>query len=358
MQNINIFLNWPQKKLLSHSIYPIFIPFAGCAKPCIFCAQHLQSGHLACIDENSTKNVLQKVHEDLLTRAKQGKKSVEIAFFGGTFTALSEKDFQACLDFTLQQKEQGHIVGARCSTRPDSLSNERLKLMQEVGFTTIELGVQSFDDHALMKAKRHYTQKTVEEACTLVKQYGFKLGIQLMPGMPGVSKEIFLTDSTKALNIGADFLRMYPCQVIEGTALEKLWQKGLFKPWCMEETIEALSEAWLKAHLLHIPVIRMGLAPERSLSQSILAGPNHPALGNIIQARALSSYILKNINKNCINNNLSNIIQIQEIHLPISCQGYFWGHKQELKKQWENLGITKNNITWQNNNTIKICMQS
>ncbi len=340
-------LPWPKKVGFQRSIYPIFIPFAGCKQRCIFCAQHLQSGKKICADSQDTQAILGTAAQDLALRKAQNKAPLEIAFYGGTFTALPEQDFDACLAFTLEQSSLGHSIGARCSTRPDAVSSKKLQALQEAGFTSIELGIQSFHTEALNAAQRHYTQATAFEACQRVREAQFSLGVQLMPGMPGVTPAIFLQDVDFALQCGAHFLRMYPCQVIAGTSLEQLWQEGGYIPWDLPQTIDSLSQGWLKAHLAHIPVIRMGLAPQNQLESHILAGPRHPALGNMVQSRALYLYIIHTLEKNAV-------FQVRHIQLPQSCQGYFWGHGQNLVSSWQKIGIHKNNISWKNSEYIEI----
>ncbi len=340
-----ICIPWPQKKSHKQKILPLFIPFAGCERRCIFCAQDKQSGKRASHDLDANprrllQNCLAEAKQRLVHNAKQGLPPLELAFYGGTFTALDDESFALCVDFAEQEIHAGRSSGARCSTRPDAVlgrNQERLMRMRQAGFHTIELGVQSFDDHALHLAKRHYTTQSVHTACTLVQKLGFSLGVQLMPGMPGVSTQVFLQDVQSAIEHKADFLRFYPCQVIAGTELATLWERGEFKPWELDTCLTTLSKAWLMAHMAHIPVIRMGLAPEVSLSEHILAGPRHPALGSIVQGLALQHHIYTNLPQGA---------RIQRIFAPKGCQGYFWGHEKNLCHIWEKMGIHHGNITW------------
>ncbi len=334
-------LAWPQKKHISFPLIPIFIPYAGCPKRCIFCAQHLQSGS----QENSAVSVLARIEEIITTQQHALHDLPELGFFGGTFTSFAKEDLQLCLDFVAKHKALGHIRGARCSTRPDALNTNTLKAMHKAGFTCIELGIQSFSDKALLQAQRQYTEDTARLACQKVLAQGFSLGVQLLPGMPGVDTATFLADVEKALSLGAHFLRFYPCQVIEGTELAALWQQGTYIPWTLEQSITALSTAWLKAHLARVSVIRMGLAPETDLDIHILAGPKHPALGNMIQAKALYHYIFNALQKNIHT-------PITRLHIPKHCQGYFWGHKQEYTTLWQELGIHKKNVFWHDKEII------
>ncbi len=345
MQYIQI--PWAHKKIHANKILPLFIPFAGCPQRCIFCAQDLQSGTAKSSSlESPLKVCLLHAQQSLKERVKKGASPIELAFYGGTFTALPESDFALCTHFAQTAKSNEYCVGSRCSTRPDTIVGAyapRLQTMLEAGFHTIELGVQSFDDSALSQAKRHYTFNTIQKACVAVKSAGFSLGVQLMPGMPGVSSEVFLQDVRVALELGADFLRFYPCQVIAGTELAGLWEKGLYQPWDLESCVQTLSEAWLMAHLAKVPVIRMGLAPETKLETHILAGPRHVALGNMVQAHALFQHIHAYINDG---------MQVHSLTVPKDCQGYFWGHGQQLRSAWASVHIFTNTITWHEQNTI------
>ncbi len=346
-------LPWPQNKTFMHKIVPIFIPFAGCERRCIFCAQHLQSGAQYLSSEHKpqnitpppvTQSVLNQSYAHIEDLAKSGKTPAEVAFYGGTFTAFAPKDFELCCDFVKKLYESGHINKARCSTRPDAITKDKLLHMQQAGFTCIELGVQSFNNKALEQAQRHYTKQDIEKACTLIRAHGFSLGIQLLPGMPGVSPQIFIEDVHEALCMRADFLRFYPCQVIEGTPLANLWRQGEFSEWSLQTTIDALSQGWLRAHLAHVPVIRMGLAPEVHLEQHILAGPRHAALGSIIQGQALHMYITQAVAK----------AKIHSLTLPHACQGYFWGHAKSLESTWMKYGLQKNSLKWHDKAHIDI----
>ncbi len=346
-------LNWPiVPSRTQHAapcavrpIVPLFIPFAGCKTRCIFCAQHLQSGqrmqNIATILDTCKKQLACNT----LTKTQATPPFLpELAFFGGTFTALAPQDRALCCRFVHELRNTRRISGARCSTRPDAISADILCELWHAGFRTIELGVQSFDDDALECAQRQYTHQQIRQACTLIRAHGFALGIQLMPGMPGVSPHVFLNDVTLALAYGADFLRYYPCQVIEGTALAELWRRGAYTPWPLDITIETLAEAWLLAEHAGVSVIRMGLAPESDFDQYILAGPRHPCLGSIVQGEALLTYVQQAVRGQ----------HVRAAHIPHICQGYFWGHKRHLVSRWARLGIVASNkkrsivtnVTW------------
>ena len=265
-------------------IFPLFIPFVGCGNRCVFCAQHLQTGQR----ESSIPRLLHEADEALTTMREKGAAPLELAFYGGTFTALSPHDLAACLAFGERWLRTGFITAVRCSTRPDALGLPVLASLAEHGVTTIELGIQSFSSPALALAQRGYTGQTAREGCAAVLSAGFRLGIQLMPGMPGVTPAIAAADLHDSLDATPDFLRLYPCLVFKGTPLARLWEDGSFTPWNLGQTVEFLAQACRAAWQRQVPIIRMGVAQEQGMLPHILSGPYHPALGNMAKSLALA----------------------------------------------------------------------
>ena len=331
-----VFLDWaaPQS-CAAEAVFPVFMPFMGCPGRCIFCAQDAQTGG----GEASLTQRLAVARAALARRADRGLPPVELAFYGGTFTALPAPAQEACLAFAAEAMRAGQAVAFRCSTRPDCLSAAKVRALRESGCVCIELGIQSFADAALDLARRGYGQAVAITACELVRAGGLRLGVQLLPGMPGVDRAVFLQDVQTALSVGANMLRFYPCLVLEGTALAEQWRAGRFAPWDLPVTLDALAEGWLLAHAGGVPVIRMGLAPEASLADAVLAGPVHPALGARVLARAL----LLAVRRACAQYAPGK--PLRGLEIPRRCQGHFWGAGGELRSAWAGLGITQERLS-------------
>ncbi len=324
----------PSLKQKERNIEPIFIPFAGCATRCIFCAQELQTGQKTLSIENSYANAQKSLR--LRLADKSPSRNSEIAFFGGTFTCLPKIWQEKYLQLASLYRQQGKIFAIRCSTRPDAVDYDHLVWLKQQGMQTIELGVQSFNNKALALANRGYTGETARHACKLVAKAGLNLVIQLMPGLPGCSPEVFARDIAITLDIKPAAVRIYPCLVLKGTKLAEIWQEGAFKPWAMQETENHLGQALLRLWQAGISVIRVGLAPEQGLEENILAGPWHPALGSTVQAQALYLWVKEK---------LSNLPgQVFALNIPKSSQGAFWGLRGGLKPAYQALGLEKRNV--------------
>lgn len=264
---------------------------------------------------------------------------IELAFYGGTFTALPESLQMECLTLAMQAKEKNIVCRVRCSTRPDALCPDWLEALRHAGLDLVELGIQSFHTEALAAVQRGYSGDTAREGCRLIKESGLELGIQLLPGMPGSTPQRFSEDVEEALALSPSCLRFYPCLVVDGTPLATRWRMGQYAPWELDTTITTLGKALASAWARRIPVIRLSLAPERELDESILAGPRHPALGNIIQSEALFETVRSHFALNAF-------LPPDELFFPKYCQGFFFGYKGSLLPRWEKLGIQPSSIQW------------
>ena len=328
------------------AVVPVFLPFRGCPVRCVFCAQDVQTG-LAGASQPQTSNpqpctdlaaVLHEARQNLRQRHEGGQPPAELAFYGGTFTALPEQELAACLDLASEALEKGWISSFRCSTRPDRVDAATLQRLRGAGCGVVELGVQSFADSALAASRRGYTGATALAACAIVREAGLKLGVQLLPGMPGHTPRHFAEDVPAALAAGADMLRFYPCLVLEGTGLAAMWREGSYTPWPLEQTLDALAPGWLAATRAGVPVIRMGLAPEPGLAEAILAGPMDRELGGRVKGRALLLAVRERLQAPDAQQKFLAECGFA-LCLPRAMQGFFWGAGGELRPTWAALGL-------------------
>lgn len=328
---------YPEPPKSGGRILPVFIPFAGCARRCVFCAQDIQTGRKPA----AVRTALDEAAAALRQSKERGAPPPELAFFGGTFTALEREDFLACLRFASDLLAQGAVRALRCSTRPDAVSPERLAALKTAGFTLVELGVQSFHDQALTASNRGYGGEGAKRGCDAVQQSGLGLGIQLMPGMPGLDHASARADAALAASFGPACVRLYPCLVLRGTALAALWRAGGYVPWTLASAVASLADACLLFWRSSIPVIRMGLAEEPGLGAHVLAGPRHPAIGDMAKGLALYTYIRAHADHLAAPSP-----PLLTLYAPRRCQGVFWGHRGCLEPAYAALGLTRERVRW------------
>lgn len=271
-------------KVKKHLIIPIFIPHQGCPNRCIFCQQKtITNLSESLLTPDDIRNTIELAIKSKLFLDKKPK---EVAFYGGTFTSLPTASMTKILGVASPFIERGIINAIRLSTRPDSLSKDKLDILESFGVSTVELGVQSMDDRVLLLSNRGHTSIHSINAVKMLKKRGFKVGVQLMPGLPGDSKEVFMNTIDKVIDLKPAMARLYPTLVIKGTKLAQLYKQGAYNPMGLKDTVNICKEACVKLENSGIPVIRIGLMSSPSLIKEgeIIAGPWHPSLGFLVRS--------------------------------------------------------------------------
>ena len=210
---------------------------------------------------------------------------IEIGFFGGSFTGVPVDDQKHFLEIAQPYLKSGRIHGIRVSTRPDYISESRLDLLQAYGVTTIELGAQSLDEDVLLKSKRGHSIADVEKAASLIRFYGFTLGLQMMTGLPGDTLEKTLMTAHRIVELGADNTRIYPALVIKNTELEELYLSGQYIPLSIEEAVFRVKQIIPIFEAADITILRIGLHPSEGLlnGDDLVAGPFHPSFRELAE---------------------------------------------------------------------------
>jgi len=269
-------------------IIPIFLPHQGCPHHCIFCNQKEVTG-TSCIHEPADVYPLIEQYLKTINHTKKKKpsgfpKSIEVAFYGGNFTGMPQGLQKCYLLPAYQAIQEGRIDGIRISTRPDYISEKDLNFLAQYGVRTIEIGVQSLDQKILQKAGRTYSEKQVIEAMHLLHHHQFCIGLHLMVGLPEESDEALCRTVEKVIELAPHFVRIHPTLVIKNTELEKIYRLGNYTPLTLEKTIELCKGLFLQFAKAGITVARIGLQsiPEMEKEGIVIAGPFHPALGELV----------------------------------------------------------------------------
>lgn len=320
-----------KKKML---IVPFYVNHKGCPERCVFCDQDSISGRDGGIpSEDQIKSEISSYLESW-----QGEGRREVAFYGGTFTSLPPAMQERMLEAVKPFIDAGEIDSVRVSTRPDAIDENVLKLLNGFGVETIELGVQSMDDEVLQLSGRGHSASDTEKAAKLISEYGFTLGCQLMPGLPGDSHEKSMKSAKKIIELGAQIARIYPALVIRGTELEKMFLQGNYKPLTMDEALNLCADMLQLFRERNIHVIRVGLQAEKSLESSVLSGPYHPSFGEMVE----SAIFMKKTRQLIIEQSLS--MKDVAFHISPSDESAFRGHKnvnmKGLAADFPNLNFT------------------
>ncbi len=267
----------------THAIIPIFLPHSGCPHDCIFCNQKKITAKLEPMTKASISAIAQQV---LPTIRARGIETVEMAFYGGSFTGMPLDQQEAYLSIAQDYKNQGLIQKIRLSTRPDYISEKILSLLKNYQVDIIELGVQSFDEDVLKLSNRGHSSDCVYTSSALIKSYGFELGIQLMIGLPGDTYEKALISAKKTVDIGPSIARIYPTIIIKDTGLESLYLCRDYQPLSLSEAVRTAKDMYLILNDAGINVIRIGLKSSDHIAdgQGILGDTFHPAFRQLVDS--------------------------------------------------------------------------
>ena len=314
-------------------IIPIFVPHLGCPNDCVFCNQKSISGQKS----NMTKEKAKKIIDDYLRSIKDEEAEIEIAFFGGSFTAIEKEKQEELLEAAYEFVKNKQIQSIRISTRPDYIDKEKLKLLKKYGVKTIELGVQSTNDYILKKCKRGHTFEDVKKASKLIRMHGFVLGHQMMIGLPESTKIDELNTAKDLAKLKPKIVRLYPVLVIKGTELEKEYQNGEYEPIPLSQAVERCKELYYFFTNKKITVIRMGLqntdiiSDPKNAKSEVVAGPYHEAFGQLVEDSIWYDSILEKIKK--FN------VKVKEIEIKVNPENInnIVGHKKENIKKLKDL---------------------
>jgi len=246
-------------------------------------------------------------------------RAVELAFYGGNFTGLPVEVQEALLEHAAsyigrryrQPPTEGSLpesndaepnrqplTGIRVSTRPDHLDTDTIKRLKGYGVTTVEIGAQTMVAEILESLQRDHTPDDTARAVKRLQEAGIITGVHLMAGLPGerAGQAVFSAEAVAELQ--PDHVRIHPLVVLEGSPLAGLWRQGGFRPLSLTATVRRM------AGMVHIfqmhgtPVARMGLhPPQGGWGKTLLAGPWHPAISELVHTFLFRRKIWKALRK-------------------------------------------------------------
>ena len=316
-------------------VIPVFVPHLGCPNDCVFCNQKSISGQKKQVSQEEVKKTIEYYLENI----KDDDCIKEIAFYGGSFTGIEVEKQEELLSLAYEYIENGQVDSIRISTRPDYIDKETLKRLKKYKVKTIELGVQSANDYVLGRANRGHTFKDVVKASKLIRKNRFKLGHQMMVGLPESNRTDEINTAKALIKLKPKMVRIYPVLVVKGTRLEKEYNEGIYEPLTVVQAVETCKQLVKMFTSKKIDVIRVGLqntdeiTDPRDGKSEVVAGPYHPAFGQLVESGLWYDAIVEKIKK--LN------VKVQEVEVtvnPIDVSNVV-GHRREnirkLKKTYD-----------------------
>jgi elongator complex protein 3 len=223
---------------------------------------------------------------------------VELVVVGGTFLGYPleyQRQFvQACyeglvgtespdLQTAQARAERSPVrnVGFTIETKPDLCKPSHVDLLLAYGATRVELGVQALDDGVLARVNRGHTVADVVEAFQCARDSGYKVGVHMMPGLPGATPASDFEGFRRLFEdptFRPDMLKIYPTLVVPGTALERWFRAGWYRPYDVGTTIELL----VAVKRLVPPWVRIMRIHREIPADAIAAGVSHGNLRQLV----------------------------------------------------------------------------
>jgi histone acetyltransferase (RNA polymerase elongator complex component) len=265
-------------------IVPIFIPHSGCPHHCAFCNQTIIS-NVRC-RQPKIDSVAEQINSFLKFK-KAYHHPIQISFYGGNFLGLEKPYLLKLLEAAAGFVTSNTVESIRFSTRPDTITEHTLDIIEKYPVKTIEIGAQSMDDRVLFLSKRGHASKDTETAVDLLKEHAYDIGLQMMIGLPGEKDISGMKTARKLAKLAPDFVRIYPAIVLKNSLLEIWYNEGTYQPLSLDAAVGITKELYLYFIEKHIPVIRMGLQASHGLNtrDAVVAGPYHPAFGHLVHAK-------------------------------------------------------------------------
>ena len=263
-----------------HTNVAIFVPHAGCPHCCSFCNQRSISGQ-------SKMPLPEDVHAACKTAVAtmhSASANSQIAFFGGSFTAIPRETMIPLLEAAAYYVKSGYFGGIRISTRPDAVDQDILRILGEYSVRAVELGAQSMDSRVLVANNRGHTPEDVKNAAYMIHNAGLELGLQMMTGLYKSSQTADYDTALSLAELRPKTMRIYPTLVMKNTVLDKLYREGEYTPPSLDETVSLCARLLLLFERdLGIRVIRLGLHAGSEMQSGLVEGPWHPAFRELCE---------------------------------------------------------------------------
>lgn len=197
----------------------VHVPF--CARKCAYCAFYsrqpepeLVSAWLAGIARE-------------LDALPGGFAPQSVFFGGGTPTALADGELARLLDLVRARVDLKNAVEWTCEANPGTLTPAKAARLKAGGVNRLSIGAQSFDDAALKRLGRIHASAETRESMALARAAGFDhVGLDVIYGVPGVSRKAFEADVEAALALDPEHVSCYCLEIEEGTPFAREAQAG------------------------------------------------------------------------------------------------------------------------------------
>ncbi len=212
------------------------------------------------------------------------------------------------------------INAIKVSATPEEINKEMLKKLKNDKIKEIDLDVYSTNDYILKKIGKNYTLKDIQKASRLIRWHGFKLGHQMMIGLPESTKLDDINTAKTLIKLKTKNVSITPVLVTKGSQLEKEVEEKKYKPLAVVQAVETCKELVKIFNSKNIEIMAIGF---QTLDDEVIDGPFHPAFRQLVESGLWYDAIVSKIKKLNVK-----VMQVEVTVNPIDTNNVI-GYKQE-----------------------------
>lgn len=202
---------------------------------CIYCSNS-GSGEFA---GNKNDDIITQFNEIKKMMLKKWPNAKYIGYFQAhTNTYAPVETLKKLYEPILQQE---NVVGLNIATRPDAISDECLKYLEELNkktYLTIELGLQTIHKKTTKIINRCHTLECFENMVKKLREKNINVVVHIINGLPYETKEDMIKTAKYLNTLDIQGIKIHMLSVIKNTKLEKLYQLKPFHILTEEEYID------------------------------------------------------------------------------------------------------------------------
>ena len=246
--------------------YSLYVGIPFCPSVCSYCS--FSSGPLDRWKEKVDVYVdtLCKELEFIAERSKN-KKLNTIYIGGGTPTTLTAEQLERLMGWIDEKFSREHLLEYTVEAgRPDSITEEKLKVIKSHGITRISINPQSMQQKTLDAIGRKHTVEEIKEAYALARETGFdNINMDIIAGLPGETPEDMEDTLRQIALLGPDNLTVHSLAIKRAAKMGQEEREGKRLTIIQDEIGTMVEMAGNKAR-------QMGLFPYYLYRQKNIAG--------------------------------------------------------------------------------------
>ncbi len=193
----------------SFSLY-VSIPF--CPTRCSYCSFVSHSVDKAKkLIPDYVKKLCDEIKETAALSEELGLRLETVYIGGGTPTSFTAENLRIITDALKESFPMDKIREFTVEAgRPDTIDEEKLRVLKNAGVTRISINPQTFSDEVLRNIGRQHSSKDTEEKFFLARKEGFdNINMDLIAGLPGDTVDGFIDSLNKAISLSPENITVH-----------------------------------------------------------------------------------------------------------------------------------------------------